>query len=85
MRGYFRHALGLTSISTGKISSLPMSMHRLSTILLRSLKAAKLPVGPTLPRPGPMLDRVATTAVKLVSKEKPSSDTTTVARIRIRK
>ena len=37
---YLLHAVGLKSISMGKISNLPMSMHRLSTSLLRSLKAA---------------------------------------------
>ena len=34
----------------------------------KSEKMPKLPVGPTIPRPGPILLKVAATAVKLVTR-----------------
>ena len=54
-------------------------MHSDSTILLRPENWEKLPIGPTMSRPGPMLDSVASTAVKFVSKLKPSIETISVA------
>ena len=42
-------------------------------------KQEKLPMGPTLSRPGPMLPMAETVAVKLVSKDSPSSETNRVA------
>ena len=52
----------------GKISSLPSSILRESTIFEIGEKNAKLLIGPTSPRPGPILLRVAKTPVALVVK-----------------
>ena len=78
-------ALGINSIRMGKISRRPISMHMDSTSLLRSEKAAKLPVGPTISNPGPMFESVAMTAVIFVSKENPSREMISVDRIRMEK
>ena len=49
-------------MSMGKISKRPMSMARERTTLLRGEKAAKFPIGPTSPRPGPTLLRQVSAA-----------------------
>ena len=56
----------MKSMSTGKSSSRPTSISKVSTSLLKALKAAKFLAGPTPASPGPMLLIVAATAVKLV-------------------
>ena len=61
------------------ISSLPRIMHRDSTILEKPENAEKLPMGPTISRPGPTLPMQVTTAVKVVPKEKLSTDTRRMA------
>ena len=53
-----------------------MSALRMS--LEMSEKALKLPIGPTSPRPGPTLEMQVTTEVKVVTRSKPSSATSTV-------
>ena len=58
----------------GNSSSRPASISKISTHLLKSLKKLKLQVGPTWFRPGPMLLIVAATAVKLVTRSRPSKD-----------
>ena len=58
----------------GKISSLPSSISKMSTSLLRMLNPLKLQVGPTASRPGPMLLKQHSTAEKLVPVENPSGD-----------
>ena len=57
-------------ISIGKISSLPASISNINTYLENVENIAKFPVGPTSSKPGPMLFRVAATAVKFVTKSK---------------
>ena len=54
----------------GKTSSRPMTIQAVRASLLRGENRAKLPMGPTASRPGPMLLMQATTAVKVVPKEK---------------
>ena len=54
-------------------------MHRERTSFVRGEKMEKLPMGPTSSRPGPMLPIQATTAVKVVPKEKLSRATSSVA------
>ena len=63
-----------SSTRMGKISKRPASIPRLNTNLLIALKLAKLQVGPTASKPGPMLLKVQSTAEKLVPMEKPSSE-----------
>ena len=59
----------------GKISNRPKSMAPERTILERFVYAAKFPVGPTAPNPGPMLLKQAVTAEKLVSNPNGSKET----------
>lgn len=66
------HAEGEKNIRSGKISSLPASISKDKTNFEREEKFAKLYIGPTSPRPGPMLFKVAATAVKLVVRSNPS-------------
>jgi hypothetical protein len=61
--------------SNGKISSLPSSIAKESNTFAASEYTAKLPIGPTTARPGPILLKQAETAVKFVSKSNGSSDT----------
>lgn len=63
---YLRQALGENSTKIGKISNLPISISIERTIFESAEKALKFCVGPTLASPGPMLFKVATTAVKFV-------------------
>lgn len=58
---------------SGKISSLPASISKISTHFARGENREKFPVGPTSSRPGPILFKVAATAVKLVVKSYASS------------
>ena len=51
----------------GKSSSLPASMSKMRTIFENGEKNPKFEVGPTSPRPGPILLRQEVTAVKLVT------------------
>ena len=60
-------AAGAISIRKGMISSLPSSMSTQSTTLESGLNSAKLPAGPQMPNPGPMLFRQETTAERLTS------------------
>ena len=53
-------------MSIGKSSSLPAIILNVNTSFEKIEKSAKLEVGPTCERPGPILLMVATTAVKLV-------------------
>jgi hypothetical protein len=61
---------GMKSNNIGNNSSLPASILKQSTSLERGEYAPKFLVGPTSERPGPMLLRVAATAVKFVSNPK---------------
>ena len=61
-------------ISMGKISSLPASISRISTIFEKLLNPEKLQVGPTASNPGPILLKQAITADRLVVMEKPSME-----------
>ena len=70
---------------SGKISRRPNSMSAESTNFEKSEKALKFPVGPTMPRPGPMLLKVQMTAEKVVSKPLPSRDTRTSETIRMQR
>lgn len=62
----------MKSISTGKSSSLPASISNIRTHLEKGLNRLKFWVGPTSSNPGPMLLKVAATAVKFVVKSYPS-------------
>lgn len=55
----------------GMISSLPASMSNIRINFEKTEKSEKLPVGPTMSSPGPMLFNVAVIAVKFVVKSKP--------------
>ena len=82
---HFRHVLRPNKIRIGKISKRPANMSKIMTSFERSLNKEKFPDGPTMAKPGPILLIVANTALKLVSKEKPSRDKnkklmTTIAR-----
>jgi hypothetical protein len=68
----FFHAEGLKSTSMGNISSLPMSIVRLSTSLEKSEKTLKFPQGPMASRPGPMFEMQVSAAEKLTEKLLPS-------------
>jgi len=57
------------------ISSLPIIISRLSTILLSSGIFAKLPVGPTLPSPGPIAAIHDATALEAVTGSTPVKTT----------
>ena len=65
-----RQAAVLHRIRMGKTSSRPMTIQAVRASLLTGENRAKLPMGPTASRPGPMLLMQATTAVKVVPKEK---------------
>ncbi len=62
-------------IKIGKSSSRPASISIIITNFEKALKIEKFCVGPTKPKPGPMLFKVAITAVALVVKSKLSIDT----------
>ena len=82
---YFFQVFGVNKRIKGKISSLPASIAIDMTIFDKSEKAPKLPIGPTIPSPGPTLFKVAAIAVKLVVKSKLSSEIrrTDAAKIKI--
>lgn len=61
-------------MSMGNISSLPASIQKDKTSLLKLEKTLKFPMGPTNENPGPILPRAASTAVAVVSKSCPSMD-----------
>ena len=84
-RVYFLQVLGVNNKSIGKISSLPASMSNIMTSFDKSENELKLPIGPTRSSPGPMLFKVAATAVKVDVKSKLSKDTskTEIANINI--
>ena len=72
---FLAQVLGRRSTKRGKISSRPASMSRHRTALDRSDSPAKEAAGPTAPRPGPMLLRVARTEEMVVEASKLSRDT----------
>ena len=59
----------------GKISSRPTSMSKDSSSLDQGEKLEKLPMGPTISRPGPTLLMQAATAVNVVTRSNCSRDT----------
>ena len=63
---------------SGNISRRPNSISSDSTSLLASEKALKLPLGPTMERPGPTLPMQVKTPVTVVVKSKSSSDTSSM-------
>ena len=56
------------------ISKRPASISNIKTNFDNTEKSAKLPAGPTMLSPGPMLLRVAKMEVKFVAKSKPSRE-----------
>ena len=62
----------MNRIMSGKSSSLPASMSKISTTLESGEKIEKFCAGPTRFKPGPMLFRHETTAVKFVVKSNSS-------------
>ena len=75
---FLRQLLGVIISNNGNNSRRPASISKISVSLEKSEKNEKLHVGPTLFKPGPILLRVARTAVKLVVKSCPSSDSARV-------
>ena len=71
---YFFQVVGEKRISIGNSSSLPANISNIKISFDGTEKNAKLPVGPTASSPGPILFMVAVTAVKLVTRLCPSSD-----------
>lgn len=69
----------------GKISSRPMSISAVSTNLLKSENWEKLPTGPTISSPGPMLLRQEATALMVVVMEKLSTEMNNMENPKIRK
>ena len=61
-------------MNKGKSSSLPASISKIRMHLGMPENTEKLAVGPTSSRPGPMLFRVAATAVKFVTRSRSSID-----------
>ena len=59
-------------MSIGKSSSLPAIILKVRTSFESEEKSAKFAAGPTPERPGPMLLMVAATAVKFVTRSRPS-------------
>ncbi len=71
---FFGPGAGQEKHQEGKISSRPASMSKHRTALDRSDSPAKEAAGPTAPRPGPMLLRVAKTEETVVEASKLSRD-----------
>ena len=71
---YFFQVLQENRSRTGNSSRRPAIISKVITIFDNPEKAPKLEAGPTTPRPGPMLFRVAATAVKLVIRSKLSRE-----------
>ena len=67
---YFFQVLVENSTKIGNISSLPISISNIKTVVERGEYIEKLHAGPTFASPGPMLLIAETTAVKLVVKSK---------------
>ena len=65
---------GWKRISRGNNSSLPASISNISRYFVKGVKWPKFWVGPTNYRPGPILLKVAATAVKFVIKSLPSKE-----------
>ena len=61
-------------MSIGKISKRPNNISKESTSFESTEKFEKLPAGPTMPRPGPILLRQAIIAVVVDSRSKPSNE-----------
>ena len=74
----FFQVLGKNKISKGNSSNLPASISKVKIILENPENAAKFCVGPTASSPGPILFRVAATAVKFVVKLKLSIEISNV-------
>ena len=66
---------GAKSIIIGKISSLPSSISKQSTIFAKPEKKERFSTGPAIASPGPTLLRHVVTAVTFVIKSKLSSET----------
>lgn len=65
---FFFQVEGANIISTGKSSSLPAIISKMNTHFDKIENVEKPPVGPTSPRPGPILLIVAATDVKVVTR-----------------
>ena len=68
----FLYIDGVNNSSIGQISRRPISILSERMIFETGLNILKLPAGPTISRPGPMLFRQAITAVTVTSVLKPS-------------
>ena len=68
----FLYTDGVNNSSIGQISKRPISIFSERIILERGENMLKLPAGPTISRPGPMLLIHAITAVTVTSVLKPS-------------
>lgn len=73
MLAFFQN-VGANKINKGYISSRPNSIVNDRIILLRAEYSTKLPIGPTFPKPGPILPIDAATAVKFDAKSNPSKE-----------
>ena len=65
---------GANNSNIGKISSRPTSISNDNSSFEAGENAEKFPVGPTMPKPGPILLIHALKAVNVEIKSKPSSD-----------
>ena len=74
---------GAKSRSMGKISSRPTSMSKDSSSLENAEKEEKLPMGPTISRPGPTLLIQVATAVNTVTRSICSRDTSRQETVKI--
>ena len=72
---YFFQVFGANKSNMGNISKRPASISKINTSFAKAEYPAKFPAGPTSPSPGPILFIVATTAVKLVIRSFPSTET----------
>ena len=68
------HADGANKTNIGKNSRRPAIMQNERTTLVKGENAAKVPDGPTMPRPRPVLLNDAMTAVALVTISLPSKE-----------
>src|SRR5690606_35265069 len=75
---YFLQNAGERTTSRVKISSRPSSMAAVHTQVWKSLSDLKVLAGPTSPRPGPVLLKLATTAENPVTTSRPEK---TISRV----
>lgn len=71
---YSRQKLGVRMLNKVNSSKRPKSINKENSNLLAPLKEAKVRLGPTAPKPGPILPKVAATELMELIRSKPSSE-----------